>query len=174
MSALLLRVGGTARVAPTAMLAWIGVLLRLVIGRAGLLLRLVVGWARPSLRLRPLEGRCKIPFVSVPVAITLPHRGVVEGSRVRSIRRPIIELVVRTIVGIAILMPVGVTCQNVLEMVDDDDPKHDPDNRRCDNDDRRGREIVACVWPVFRTVVILVVFAVLGIPIVDTVRAVHE
>src|SRR5579859_4961547 len=122
VSALLLGVAGSARVAPTTMLARIG-LLRLMVGRIGLL-RLVVGWARPFLRLRPLEGRCKIPFVSVPVAITLPYRGVVEGSRVRSISRPIVDLAVRTVVGIAIQMSVGVTCQDVLDLVDDDHPKH--------------------------------------------------
>src|SRR5579864_2571698 len=89
VSALLLGVAGSSRVAPITILAWIGVPLGLLVGW---------GW----LPLRPLVDRCKISLVSVPVAITLPHRCILEGSRVRSIRRPIVDLAVGAVVRIAI------------------------------------------------------------------------
>src|SRR5579864_894390 len=198
VSAPLLRLGGPARVASTTVLAWIGLPLRLLIGRVWLRIGLLMGRTRPPLRLLvrrirlplglligrtrlalgPLVGRCKISSVGVPAAIALAHWSTLIGSYIGShvwpIRCAIIVLAVRTVVGIAIKMAVGVTCHDVFKIVDNDDPEHDPGNRRCDYDDRCGHEIVAGVRPVLRPVVNAVVFAVIGIPVVAPVRAVHD
>jgi hypothetical protein len=74
MSAPLLRLMGSARIASTTIPAWIGLPLRLMVlvSRVGLPLRLMPLVGRVGLALRPLVGRCEISRVGVPVAIALP------------------------------------------------------------------------------------------------------
>src|SRR6516162_7790989 len=93
VSAPLLKLVRSARIVPTAILAWIWLPLRLW---------LIVGWVRVPQR--PLVGRCKISRVRVPVAIAVPHRSTLIGphigSHVRPISWSIIVLTVWTVVGI--------------------------------------------------------------------------
>lgn len=193
--------GCAARAASTAVLTRIRLALRLLVLRLlvrrpllrlVLPLRLLVSGARLGLGsrlrpgdgllmdLRPLVGGRENPPVVVPARVALPdwcssERGLrLIVSGVQPVRRPVIYLPVRPVVGIAVIVSVPVARYDVLEIVDSNDAEHRPDDHRRDKDQRRGHRIEPEVRPIPRPIVVLIVLAVVRIPVIPAVRPVHD
>jgi hypothetical protein len=174
----LLRVPGSARIVTATVLSSIGQGVWLLVGRVRRLLvaRLLVG----GVWLRPLGGGCRISLVSVPVLIALPDRStsictvLYVDALILMIGWPVVDLAVRPVIRIPVQMSASVARQDVLVIVNDDDPEDRSNDHRGHCHDQGRRRIEAGVRSVFGMIVVLIVLPIVRIPIVSAIRTVHD